>query len=78
MASISRYVLVDDEDTEQDYEYEKFDEAKAAAQKQGNTAVIEREYEYTDSSLAWAPDGGQEWPPRGKPTPRAACHRPSE
>lgn len=62
MASISRYVLVDREDHEQDYEFEDFDEAVEAA---GDThAVVERQYEYADSELVWTPDGGDQWPPK--------------
>lgn len=64
MPSISRYVLVDRNDQEQDYEYESYDEAVTAA---GDThAVIEREYEYSDSQLVWTPNGRDSWPPRTK------------
>lgn len=61
-ATISRYVLVDRNDVEGEYEYESYDEAVRDA---GTThAVIEREYEYSDSSLAWTPNGRNTWPPK--------------
>lgn len=60
--SISRYVLVDRDDQEGDYEYDRFEEAKEAALRDG-CAVIERIYEYDDSSLVWTPDGSDVWPP---------------
>lgn len=70
MASISRYVLVDRNDQEQDHEYEDYDEAVQAA---GDThAVIEREYEYSGSSLVWTPDGRGTWPP---PPPKKKATR---
>lgn len=64
-ATISRYVLVDENDVEQDYEYERYDEAQAEAERQG-CAVIEREYEYSDSTLVWTPNASDIWPPRRK------------
>ena len=59
--TISRYVLVDENDVEGDFEYESFADAKKDA---GTTnAVIERTYEYSDSELAWTPNGADVWPP---------------
>lgn len=73
MAVINRYVLVDRNDFEQDYEYDSFDEAVAAA---GTThAVIEREYEYSDASLVWTPNGRSTWPPKGQPGHRRLLSR---
>ena len=66
MSDIRRYVLVDLNDVEQDYEYESFDEAKSTAAKLGDHAVIERVYEYADSGLVWTPNGEYaSWPPKG-------------
>ena len=63
--TIDRYVLVDKNDVEQDFEYTDYDEALAAARKyNGEFAVIEREYIYSDSDLIWTPEGCDSWPPR--------------
>jgi len=62
MAKILRYVLVDRNDQEGVEEYDSFDDAVAAADD--DHAVIERQYEYSDSELAWTPDGSAVWPPR--------------
>lgn len=62
MSDIRRYVLVDADDTELDYEYDSFNEASAAASTQG-CAVIARIYEYSDSELVWTPNGEEQWPP---------------
>lgn len=64
-ATITRYVLVDRNDVEQDYEYEHLDEAKIRAGQQ-DCAVLAREYEYADSDLVWTPDGSYTWPPKDK------------
>ena len=62
MASIYRWVLSDKDGVEEDYEYADFDEAKAEARRR-RVAVIEREYEYSDSYIAATPNGETEWPP---------------
>lgn len=59
---ISRYVLIDRNDQEQDYEYEQYDEAVQAAGH--DYAVIERHYVYDDSELVWTPNGRDTWPPK--------------
>ena len=64
MSEITRYVLVDKQDREGDYEYARFDEAKQAAGD--DHAVIERTYTYDDQELVWTPDGGNVWPPEEK------------
>lgn len=63
MAELQRYVLVDRDDNEQDHEYTTFQEAQAAAELDGDMAVIERTYVYDDSQLVWTPDGSDSWPP---------------
>lgn len=63
MAEIRKYVVVDSDDNESDYEYDTFDEAKTAAMKQGDSAVSCNIYEYSDRELVWTPDGGIIWPP---------------
>lgn len=69
MASIYRYVLVDEADNEEDAEYDSFDEALFAAQARGgDVAIIAREFEYTDSELVWTPHGEDVWPPEQKGT----------
>jgi len=62
MAEILRYVTVNQEDQEGDYEYETMQEAIAAAGK--SEAVIERTYTYDDSYLVWTPNGSDTWPPK--------------
>ena len=62
MSTITRYVLVDADDNEQDYEYERYTEAESDARRDG-FAVIAREYVYDDSELVWTPDGSDSWPP---------------
>ncbi|BBY54110.1 hypothetical protein H7J07_05730 [Mycobacterium koreense] len=64
MAEIRRYVTVDADDNESDWEYDSFDDAKAAAIRQGNAAVSCNIYEYSDRELAWTPDGSGTWPPQ--------------
>jgi hypothetical protein len=61
--SIERYVLVDKQGIEGDWEYETFQEAQAAAD---DRAIIMRTYEYDDSELVWTPDGSNTWPPKRK------------
>lgn len=60
--TISRYVLVDKDNHEDDHEYESYDEAKAAAGD--DHAVIERTYSFTDSELVYTPSGASTWPPK--------------
>lgn len=62
MSEIIRYVLVDDEDSEGEWEYDKLDEAIAAAGK--DYAVSGRTYIYDDSELVWTPNGVDIWPPK--------------
>lgn len=69
MSTILRYVLSDRDGNEGDVEYDSFFEAKEYAIRYGN-AVIEREYEFTDSSLIWTPDGSETWPPTNVLTER--------
>lgn len=61
MAEINRYALVDEDDHEDDYEYERLDEAIDAAGS--DHAVIMRTYIYDDSELVWTPNGADVWPP---------------
>ena len=62
--SILRYVLVDADNVEGDYEHPTLQEAEKQA---GSThAVIERTYEYSDSELVYTPNGARTWPPPSK------------
>ena len=61
--SIRRYVLVNKDDEEGDYEYTELDEAKRDAARLG-CAVIARVYAYDDSELMWTPTGENVWPPK--------------
>jgi hypothetical protein len=65
MSEITRYVIVDDNGREYDYEYESFAEAKSIASKEGS-AVIERVYLFDDSELVWTPSGEDTLPPEGE------------
>lgn len=60
MAEILRYVLVDREGIEEDYEYDSYQEAVDDCGK--DCAVIERTYVYDDSKVVYTPDGSREWP----------------
>jgi hypothetical protein len=62
MSEIRRYVLVNEDDHEEDFEYWSYAEAERAAKRVGS-AIIARTYEFADSELAWTPDGGDVWPP---------------
>lgn len=62
MSPINRYVLVDRNDQEGDYEYDSLQDALSDADD--DHAVIERTYTYDDSELVWTPDGGDQWPPK--------------
>lgn len=61
MSEIYRYTLADRDGTEGDYEYDTLDEAKKGATN--GQAVIRHVYEWSDSMLAWTPDGSDIWPP---------------
>ncbi len=67
MSEIHRYVLVDRDDMEQDYEYSSYRDAETDAMRQ-NAAVICRTYVYDDSELVWTPDGSDAWPPERRST----------
>lgn len=62
MSEIRRYVVVDRDDNEEDFEYESFEDAKSSASRSGG-AVICRTYVYDDHELVWTPDGSSSWPP---------------
>jgi hypothetical protein len=68
MNDIYRYVLVDLDDTENDYEYQDFEIAKRDATvlflAGSPMAVVKRTYVYEDTSLVWTPDGTDNWPPK--------------
>lgn len=72
MASILKYVVVDKHDQEQDWEEDTYQEAVDEAERRATAtgdpwAVIEREYEYSDSALVYTTDQGHgdsiSWPP---------------
>ena len=57
-----RYAVVDKSDTKVD-DRATLNEAIAIAKADGNCAVLQENYEYTNSTVAWTPDGSDEWPP---------------
>lgn len=63
MSEIRRYVIVDAENSEDDYEYNSPNEAIERAAKRGLTAVIARIYTFDDSELVWTSTGDSVWPP---------------
>lgn len=66
MSTITRYVLVNRDDIESDYEYDTYHEALEGATKDGAAgqfAIIERQYVYDDAELVWTPNGRNSWPP---------------
>lgn len=65
MSRIDRYVLVDENDQSEDFEYDTLDEARAAASKRDEPmAVMARIYLYDDSELVWTSTGDTVWPPQ--------------
>jgi hypothetical protein len=66
---IYRYVLVDEDNNEGEYEYATLGEAKDVAIRGERAtgvkhAVVERVYTFEESELVWTPDGLISWPPR--------------
>lgn len=62
MSEILKFVLVDADGVEGDYEY---DDCQEAIKSAGTThAVIQRTYTYDDSELVWTPNGRHIWPPK--------------
>ncbi len=64
MASITRYVVVDAQGNEADWEHDTITEAMDSVSDGQPYAVIERVYEYDDSSLVYTSTGDDTWPPR--------------
>ncbi len=70
MSTISKYTIANAEgEDEIDSVYDTFDDAKGradlkAAQTGEPWAVIELEFEYSDSMLVYATDGSDVWPPQ--------------
>ena len=62
MSEITRYVLVDSDDNELNFQYETFEDALVQAERMG-CAIVEWTYVYDDSSLVWTPNGDNSWPP---------------
>ena len=60
--TLSRYVCVDTDDHEHDILFDTYAEALAYAEQAG-CAVVEYEYEFSDSNLVWTPNGESTWPP---------------
>ena len=65
---ISKFYLFDADGTETDLiEYDRFDEAKREAERLATeddpVAVIEYEFEFAGSELAWSSNGANHWPP---------------
>ena len=73
MAEILRYVVVNEDDTEDDFEHENLAEAIEAASGREPCAVVMRTYAYDDSELVWTSTGAETWPPdseKSRPTRR--------
>lgn len=58
---ILRFVLVDSDNNEDNYEYTDREQAERDAAKESK-AVIMRTYVYDDSELVWTPNGNDVWP----------------
>ena len=61
----TRYAVIDRNDTKVN-DHEKYEDAVQEAKGDGNCAVTEEQYEYTDSTVVWTPDGSNTWPPTGE------------
>ena len=57
---INKYVKVNPDGSEEDFEYDTMDEAVDSSD--GTQAVIERTYTFDDSELVWTPNGEDTWP----------------
>lgn len=69
MVEIHKYVIVDANDTSQDYQYDTLAEAKeAAANYEDPVAIIERLFTFEDSELVWTSTGDTVWPPQPQMT----------
>ena len=68
MPEIIRYVTVDERGLEGETEYATLDEAikEAESNDEQRRAVLRVTYEYSDSVLAWTPDGSAIWPGHGR------------
>ncbi len=62
---IRRYVVVDEDGTRHNHEYNHPDKALQVAASVGKCAVICRTYTYSGSELVWTPDRSNTWPPAG-------------
>lgn len=60
--TIRTYVLVDRSGSYVSEEMDTLEEAKDEAEDRGHVAVVEFQYEFTDSELVWTPDGSNIWP----------------
>lgn len=60
--SITTYVVVDENNQYVSEEHDTMQEAINGAEEHGNAAVVELQYEFTDSELVWTPNGGNVWP----------------
>ncbi len=68
MSTINKYVIEDVSREQGDYLFDTYSEAKGAADITAASngepfAVIELEFEYSDSSFVYATDGSTVWPP---------------
>lgn len=63
MSEILKFVIVDENDVESDFEYNRVQDAiDEATRRGGRLAVVQRTYTYDDSELVWTSDGSDVWP----------------
>lgn len=62
MSAIRRYILVDRDDNESDFDFDNYQDALAAA-RAADSAVVAHIYEFNDSELVWTPTNDDRWPP---------------
>lgn len=68
MSEIVKYVLVNVADEYVGHEMDSYQEARNAAEAESEPhAVVQLTYEFSDSELSWAPNGGDVWPPAPAP-----------
>lgn len=61
---IYRYIVVDADNEQVRSDWEDYDDAETAAGRlEQPTAVVEREYTFSDSQLIWTSTGDDFWPP---------------
>lgn len=67
LGNILKYVIVNENNVEDEHEFDTLVEARGVAEVRSGLgerlAIIERQYAFEDSDLAWTSTGDTTWPP---------------